>query len=209
MEKEGKTSEYFSITEAAKKLRISRVAVFKRIQKGALRAIKIGRSYAIPKGNVLGSVGDSLEGESIVPIPILGTANAGDPLVYASESHTDFLKVSKRRLPSYRKGKFFVVQIKGTSMNKCKVNGKIIDDGDYVLIDERQIAPEDGRVILVVLDNCATIKIIRHIGESEVGFFPLSNDSKHKPIYVHAEDHFIINGTVVDVFKDFKNIVQI
>lgn len=41
-------NKYISTTEAGKKLGISRVAVFNRIQNGKLEAIKIGKNYAIP-----------------------------------------------------------------------------------------------------------------------------------------------------------------
>lgn len=47
MENKGKKAIYVSITELAKMLGISRVAVFKRIKKGQIPAEKIGRSYAI------------------------------------------------------------------------------------------------------------------------------------------------------------------
>ncbi|NQV88603.1 MAG: excisionase family DNA-binding protein [Parcubacteria group bacterium] len=43
---------YISVAELAKKLGISRVAVFKRIKKGQIQAEKIGRSYAISMENV-------------------------------------------------------------------------------------------------------------------------------------------------------------
>jgi excisionase family DNA binding protein len=43
-----KKSLYISSSELAKKLKISRVAVFKKIQKGQIPAEKIGNSYAIP-----------------------------------------------------------------------------------------------------------------------------------------------------------------
>ncbi|OGC47932.1 hypothetical protein A2886_01600 [candidate division WWE3 bacterium RIFCSPHIGHO2_01_FULL_42_13] len=43
-----KKTQYVSITELADMLGISRVAVFKRIQKGQIPAEKIGNSYAIP-----------------------------------------------------------------------------------------------------------------------------------------------------------------
>ena len=42
-------NKYISTTEAAKKLGISRIAVFNRIQTGKLEATKIGRNYAIPE----------------------------------------------------------------------------------------------------------------------------------------------------------------
>lgn len=46
-------SEYLSIAQVAKLLRISRVAVYKKVKKGKLPAIKIGKFYAIPKENVV------------------------------------------------------------------------------------------------------------------------------------------------------------
>ncbi|MEK7636262.1 MAG: helix-turn-helix domain-containing protein [Patescibacteria group bacterium] len=47
MENKAKKAVYTSITELAKMLGISRVAVFKRIKKGQIPAERIGRSYAI------------------------------------------------------------------------------------------------------------------------------------------------------------------
>ena len=41
--------EYISIAEYAKILGISRIAVYQKIKKGQIHAIRIGRSYAIPK----------------------------------------------------------------------------------------------------------------------------------------------------------------
>ena len=41
--------EYLSIAELAKLLGISRIAVYMKVKKGKIRAIKIGKSYAIPR----------------------------------------------------------------------------------------------------------------------------------------------------------------
>ncbi|MFH0886732.1 MAG: excisionase family DNA-binding protein [bacterium] len=41
--------EYISTIEFAKVLGISRIAVYKKIKKGEIKAKKIGRNYAIPK----------------------------------------------------------------------------------------------------------------------------------------------------------------
>lgn len=45
-------SIFISISELAKMLGISRIAVFKKIKKGQIPAIKIGRSYAISGDDV-------------------------------------------------------------------------------------------------------------------------------------------------------------
>ena len=42
-------STYMSVADMAKKLGVSRITIFKRIKKGQISAIKIGRSYAIPR----------------------------------------------------------------------------------------------------------------------------------------------------------------
>jgi len=44
-----KSEKYMTIPELAKILGLSRIAVFKKVKKGEIRAIKIGRNYAIPK----------------------------------------------------------------------------------------------------------------------------------------------------------------
>ena len=50
-------SEYFTIPELAKILGITRIAIYKKVKKGQIKAIRIGRNYAIPKkyiGEILG-----------------------------------------------------------------------------------------------------------------------------------------------------------
>jgi len=40
--------EFYSIPEAAARLGISRIAVFKRVKKGQLEALRFGRNWAVP-----------------------------------------------------------------------------------------------------------------------------------------------------------------
>jgi len=47
-----RADRYVSVLQAAKLLRISRIAVFKRIKKGQLHAQKMGRSYAVLKEDI-------------------------------------------------------------------------------------------------------------------------------------------------------------
>lgn len=39
--------QFYSVAEAAKKLGVSRIAVFKRIKKGDIKAMRVGRIYVI------------------------------------------------------------------------------------------------------------------------------------------------------------------
>ncbi|TSC68697.1 MAG: hypothetical protein G01um101456_525 [Parcubacteria group bacterium Gr01-1014_56] len=48
MTNKARKPEYISTGELAKLLGVSRVAVFKKIKSGKIKAFKIGRNYAIP-----------------------------------------------------------------------------------------------------------------------------------------------------------------
>ncbi len=47
------TEKYFSTAEVAEMLGISRIAVFKKIKSGKLKAMQVGRGYVIAKNDFL------------------------------------------------------------------------------------------------------------------------------------------------------------
>lgn len=55
--------KYISIPAMAKMLGISRIALYKKVKAGKIKALKIGRNYAIPKKYVLSILGKSLNEE--------------------------------------------------------------------------------------------------------------------------------------------------
>ena len=55
-----KKSGYVTIPELAKILGLSRIAIFKRVKKGAIKAVKIGRNYAIPRAYIDSILGKTL-----------------------------------------------------------------------------------------------------------------------------------------------------
>ena len=59
-----KEKEFLSTTELAKILGISRVAVFKKIKKGEIKATKVGRSFIIRKKDVGDILGNTLSPEN-------------------------------------------------------------------------------------------------------------------------------------------------
>lgn len=56
-----KERQFISIQELANILGISRIAVYKKIKGGKIKAIKIGRSFAIPYKYVSNILGKSLD----------------------------------------------------------------------------------------------------------------------------------------------------
>ena len=55
-----KKNDYITIPELAKILGLSRIAIFKRVKKGAIKAVKIGRNYAIPRAYIDSILGKTL-----------------------------------------------------------------------------------------------------------------------------------------------------
>lgn len=55
-----KDKEYYTIPELAKILGISRIAVYKKVKKGQIKAKKVGKIYAISKKYVASVLGKEL-----------------------------------------------------------------------------------------------------------------------------------------------------
>ena len=54
-------SQYLSLAQVAKILGISRIAVYKKVKKGVIKAIKIGRSYAVSRNSIADISGSTLK----------------------------------------------------------------------------------------------------------------------------------------------------
>jgi len=58
-----KKGEYITIPELARILGVSRIAVYKKVKKGLIKAMKIGRNYAIPRKYIVNILGNVLKEE--------------------------------------------------------------------------------------------------------------------------------------------------
>ncbi len=147
-----------------------------------------------------GERGITLKGithNNFIDVPVLGMANAGTALMFADEYVEGYLKVSKRIV---RDLEVFAVQVSGTSMNRATVNGKNIEDGDFILVDKNAECANNDKV-LVVIDGLATVKTYRTVDGHNIALVPESSDAHHQPIFLTEEDNFVINGKVIDVLK--------
>jgi excisionase family DNA binding protein len=53
-------NDYLTIPQLAEILGISRIAIYKKVKKGQIKAIRIGRNYAISRNYIAEILGDSL-----------------------------------------------------------------------------------------------------------------------------------------------------
>ena len=57
----GKEQKYITIPQLARILGLSRIAVFKKVKNGEIKAIRIGRTYAIPRKYINDILGKTLD----------------------------------------------------------------------------------------------------------------------------------------------------
>ncbi len=157
--------------------------------------IRRGRGYRSIR------LGDRIIASQIaIPIPILGFANAGRPLMYAEESDMGKLLISPTALSGDVK-KYFCVKLQGTSMNNFSLRGKFLEDGAFVLVDSSVKAVDNPfAAYLCIINGAATIKKIKQESGS-IYLLPDSKDAEHMPIVLSQEDSIEVSGKVVDVFN--------
>jgi SOS regulatory protein LexA len=135
-------------------------------------------------------------------VPIVGEAPAGQ-LMPAEENVLGQVHMPKDFLkpPS---AKFFLLRVRGDSMNRAKVEGQTIDDGDLVLVRQQERA-DPAKIVVALVDGEATIKKLAK-GPGYYVLQPESTNPKKRPIIV-AQD-FRVQGIVCRVFKNGGELVQ-
>lgn len=127
-------------------------------------------------------------------VAIVGTAPAG-PLMLAEQNIDGWVQMPKTI--AHPGSEYFLLRVRGNSMNKAKVGNEKIEDGDLALV-RQQATANDGDVVVALIDGEATIKrFVKRAGYSILK--PDSDESRHRPIVVDRDFH--IQGTVVRVLK--------
>ena len=141
----------------------------------------------------------SPQNSSLMSVPIVGSANCGPATIFATENIEGYLKISKNILKKCQN--VFAIRAYGLSMNKETVGGKTIQDGDYLIIDADRRSPRSGEIVLSVIDDMANIK--KYIWDDENRQVVLASNSTQNipPIFIHEDDSFMVNGTVIQVIK--------
>ena len=137
--------------------------------------------------------------EGFVSLPIVGAANCGPETIFADENITGFLKVSKKLAP--RGGKLFVLRAEGDSMNKANINGKNIEDSDFVVVDSEQKSPELGHYVVSIIDEVANIKKFVPDRKNKRIILQSESSKEYLPIFIHEDDKYEVSGRVVSVIK--------
>ncbi len=126
-----------------------------------------------------------------VELPLLGLVAAGSPI--EALSHNETISVPDTFLR--KNGSHYVLRVRGESMIEDH-----IEDGDYVVVNERQSA-DNGEMVIALLDGAAaTVKRYYRERDGRIRLQP-ANEAM-QPLYVH-EDDVRIQGIVVGVLRRY------
>lgn len=134
-------------------------------------------------------------------VPIVGVAPAG-PLMTA-EQNTDGWVRLPQSLMRPTAGTFYLLQVRGNSMNKALVKGARIENGDLILV-RQQLTANSRDIVVALIDGEATIKRLVRAGSHWL-LKPESTESKHQPIFIEAG--FRVQGIVVHVIKKGSDLL--
>ena len=158
------------------------------------------RGMMILAGDFMGSpVSGNIFGFDYISIPLVGSANCGPATMLAEENIEGYLSIPKTLIA--KKSGIFALRAVGNSMNRAKVKGKTIEEGDLVLIDSEDRNVNDGDYVLSIIDGSANLK--KYSYDKKLGQVKLLSESSEsfKPIFIMPGDDFAINGKIIAVIK--------
>lgn len=141
-------------------------------------------------------------GVKTTSVPIVGRVPAG-ALMVAETNIEGFVRLPNELLKPDG-AKYFLLRVRGNSMNLADVGGDRIEDGDLVLV-RKQPTANNGDVIVALVDGEATIKELSK-APGYIVLKPRSSDPKHQPIVVHKQ--IASQGVVRHVFKRGSELVS-
>ncbi|MEX2515183.1 MAG: transcriptional repressor LexA [Candidatus Paceibacterota bacterium] len=129
-----------------------------------------------------------------VEIPIVGRVACGEPLL-ADENIKSYVSLDTQ--VASPGSDYFILRAEGDSMNRAGIN-----DGDLVLIEQRDTADE-GEIVVALIDDEATLKRLKKKDGSVVLKPETTKPDKYHPIIL-SED-FRIQGVYVTTLPNLDN----
>jgi repressor LexA len=125
-----------------------------------------------------------------VELPLLGRVAAGAPIEAVESTETIFVPQDM-----IGRGRTYVLQVKGDSMIEEQIR-----DGDYVIVEDRQVATEGEMVVALLGGENVTLKKFYREPGGRIRLQPAN--ATMKPLVVDAED-VRIQGVVIGVLRKY------
>lgn len=142
--------------------------------------------------------------QGLVRIPVMGEADCGEATKFADGRILDTLAISPSLLAVKDFQSVYALIARGDSMNRAKIRGKTIENGDYVIVQKVDgYTPQDNDIVVSIIGGLANIK--KYVRDSINNRLLLLSDSfkqdDYAPIIISEDDEFQVEAKVVDVVK--------
>jgi repressor LexA len=125
-----------------------------------------------------------------LPIPLMGTVAAGEPIEAIAERET--VAVPEDMLG---RGEHYVLRVNGDSMIEEQIR-----DGDYLVVKQRETAHDGEMVVALVDQESATVKKFYREADGRVRLQPAN--AAMGPMYF-GPDRVLVQGIVVGVIRRY------
>ncbi len=105
-------------------------------------------------------VQDDTLSKGLINVPYYGEVNCGEALTFADDQVQGFLKVSPSVINSVDLSNIFALKAVGLSMNQASINGKSVNEGDYVIArrSKNGYSPNNGDYVVSIIWGAANLK---------------------------------------------------
>jgi repressor LexA len=168
---------YKSINNVRQHLRLIAQKGYVRLLQGKARGIEL----AVATERVVGNE---------IQVPLVGAVPAGKPMT-AVENIQDYVTIDHTM---FRGDGLFTLRVKGDSMQ-----GAGVLDGDIAIV-RQQNAAQNGDIVVVLIDDEATLKRYYHRGD-HIALHP--ENEKYEDIIVRSNKDVSIVGKMVGVIRKY------
>jgi len=134
-------------------------------------------------------------------VPLVGEVPAG-PLMLAEENREGWVQLPKDLLTP-QSAEYFLLRVRGDSMNMAWVDGGKIENGDLVAV-RRQSTAQPGQIVVALVDGEATIKRL----VKGPGYYMLKPESSKTYAPIILTEEFQIQGIVARVLKKGAELIR-
>ena len=146
---------------------------------------------------------ESSKGFQTREIPLVGEVSAG-ALTVAEEHIDGWVRLPKEYTKSETSA-YFLLRVRGDSMNKAQIDGGRIESGDLILVRQESIA-RGGEIVVALVDGETNIKRLVK-GPGYYVLKPESTKDNYKAIVLTND--FRIQGVVIRVLKKGSELLSV
>lgn len=177
-------------------------AVTRLIQKGKLvKNLKTGA--VIASDTTYGSVGP----KPLLNVPVLGRVSCGPALELAYDEPAGFITISPTAARIREPKNTYALIAVGDSMSSARINGKNVEDGDYVIVQKSAWgSATEGDYVISRFNGLNNLKKLRIDGANHRVILISETNDEYPPIIIDAQDmdYYAIEGIAIDIVKGVK-----